>query len=205
MLTHLPSGKFYIGSSGNIKARILDHRRLLIAGTHSNPNLNECYTCWDDFKVDFETYQTRDKAYDREEELLNYFHGQSLCCNIGRDPRSAFLGGMPDGTKQRLRLAHLGKTFDDKFKENCRIRMTGNNPSEETRKRMSAARTGVRVSPETIEKMREVKAGKAIVINGVRYRSYGEAVRTLGLSESTIRQRVANHSPIFASWCLAND
>lgn len=205
ILTHEPTGRFYIGSSGDLRSRLLDHRRLLIRGVHGNKNLLDCFTEWGDIDIKYELFDFRSEAYRREDELLGYFHGQPLCCNVGRDPHGAFIGGMPEETKHKLRLANLGRRHSDEFKQKCSIRLTGHRLSEETRRRISEANLGKSFSDEIRLNMREAKtltAGKSIIIKGIRYRSYAEAVRALGIHESTIRQRVANKSSLFDDWKL---
>jgi hypothetical protein len=62
--------------------------------------------------------------------------------------------------KNILRKCSKERIWTDEQRENQRKRMLGNNPSEETRKKLSEIRKGRKRSKETIEKIRNSNIGK---------------------------------------------
>lgn len=75
-ITNKVNGKFYIGSSKNIKERWKHHRSDLKSGTHSNPHLQNSYNKYGKKNFKFEIIETIDPIpellLEREQVLLDY-------------------------------------------------------------------------------------------------------------------------------------
>lgn len=71
--------------------------------------------------------------------------------------------------------------------------------SEQHKRKIALAQTGKAVSEETKEKKRKsASTRKEIVIDNVRYLSYGEAAAAFGVSRNIIRERVSDGRPLTA-------
>ncbi len=94
LLISNPSGKFYIGSSGNIAARLGGHRKLFKSRTHFKKQLSD----------DIEKYggnciqavviyqDSKDAALELEQFLLDFFKGHPLLTNVGTNAEKPQLG-----------------------------------------------------------------------------------------------------------------
>jgi group I intron endonuclease len=75
-ITNKVNGKFYIGSSKNIKERWKQHRSDLKSGSHSNPHLQNSYNKYGKKNFKFEIIETIDPIpellLEREQVLLDY-------------------------------------------------------------------------------------------------------------------------------------
>jgi predicted GIY-YIG superfamily endonuclease len=80
-LTHIPTGKFYIGSSKDVHARISRHKYNLNQGIHVTSELQNTYTGWDDMEVAVFETNTVEEALQMEQHGLDCHLGSSLCCN----------------------------------------------------------------------------------------------------------------------------
>lgn len=161
ILTHIPTGLFYIGSTKDVKERFYGHMSDLRAGDHNNPKLRESYTGKDDYRMDYEEYRTREEAYDREQELLDLFVGDRLCCNVNEDARLSLRPGSLSVDEGRMRTAAARAV------NLTREYRSGFSHTEESKERMrqsalkrdpSTYRRGFTISEETREKMRIANA-----------------------------------------------
>lgn len=84
ILTHVPTGMFYVGSSGNIAERMKNHRKELVKGRHHAVALQAVFTSWLDIHVNFVVAQTREEALEQEQIALNLVHGHANCCNTSK-------------------------------------------------------------------------------------------------------------------------
>lgn len=128
-----------------------------------------------------------------------------------------------DLTKERIRQAKLGVPRSDELKKKVSLANTGRIRSVETRLMMSQMRKGKAMPPRTQEhtdKIRVAKAGfkhsaesiakiksssptaKSVSINGVIYPSVAEAVRQIGRSHRSIRDRIASDK--YSNWFYIN-
>lgn len=177
MITHKVSGHFYIGSSKNLSNRLTTHKNRLASGRHKNDNLTACYTSWADFEITYETYNTGDEALDREDELLDLFIGQDLCCNLGTSSRAVWDRGMPDSVRSKISKFHKGRDYGEEFSRMRSDMMRGIPRTEEQKRKLSLslsgrtrdpdigrrsgeARRGWQPTDETRRRMSEAKKGK---------------------------------------------
>lgn len=82
-----PSGKFYVGSSGNIASRVAQHRQDLIAGEHINLYVQEQWRLYMQFDV-YEYYiDGRESAYDLEQSFIDTHNKNPFLLNIQMNAR----------------------------------------------------------------------------------------------------------------------
>lgn len=177
MITHRESGHFYVGSASNLVRRLRDHRYKLNIGAHKNDQLSSCYTTWDDFEIRFEVFPTHDEALDCEDDLIDKFINQELCCNLGTGSRTVWENGMPNSVKSKISLFHKGRDYGESFREmrsrlmtgvprtdeqkrKLSLSLSGRTRSKEVVERMSASRKGWQPTDETRERMSAAKKGK---------------------------------------------
>lgn len=200
-LTHVRTGYFYIGSSGNMEQRRWDHLKRLNNGTHPNLKFQQIFKVGDHLHFDIEHVIGREEAYNRELAAFKYYRGNPLLLNVLVDSVRGFAPGhvVPDEVKQKLAL-----------KRGPDHHMYGRPHSEEHRANLSASMKGRTFSPESIEKMRQTKLGKQlpagsgavskISINGVVYERIADAVKALGLTDTAIRGRLDSPLPRWKDW-----
>ena len=159
MLIHRTSGHFYIGSSSNLANRLRQHHRNLRIGEHKNERLLECYTTWDDFEVRFEPCRDADEALDKEEDLIDKFRNQVLCCNIGTGTRAVWENGMPQSVKDKISAFHKGRDYGDDFRAMRSRLMTGIARTDTEKRKLSEALSGRTRPPEVVLKISEGRKG----------------------------------------------
>ena len=90
------NGKFYIGSSVNIKHRWYMHKFELTKGTHHNPHLQNAWDKYGEenfvFSILFET--KKEFLLEKEQELLDMTkcYNRHIGYNIGKIAGAAFMG-----------------------------------------------------------------------------------------------------------------
>lgn len=189
VITHNPSGRFYIGSSGNVRARINQHYHLLRHDKHPSGRLQEVFTNTDDITIDVTPAPDKDGAFESEQAILDARFSDPLCCNNAPGARTLWKDGMPE-EQRRLR--------SDKMK--------GHSVSDHVRESVRKANTGLKRSPETLQRMREAKAEQAakqsipVIVNGVEYKSNKEAIEKLGINKRTLTKRLNSDDPKWADW-----
>lgn len=93
VITHEPTGLYYVGSSHNVGSRLSNHKGTLGRNQHRNAMLQDAYNkqpcglvTW------FENTTNREEAYKREQELLDKAINDPLCCNVSRIAESTSAG-----------------------------------------------------------------------------------------------------------------
>lgn len=204
ILKHIPSGKFYGGSSATVRNRISDHRNRLRDGIHPNKLFQEVYTNWNDVEIRVHYTSSIEVARDLESEFLTRFHGSNNCCNTystNLDPKLPRLDSLGDPVILTRMDVHHGRRKGVRPSEDTGRKIslanTGRKNTDETKTRMShSATTSLKV--KAAHKARESKDFVVIEINGVRYNSIAAASRALGIGHSTITQRLNLES--FTEW-----
>lgn len=112
-LTDLRTGKFYVGSSGDIEKRFKRHFDDLQSQRHHCPGLQKL---WNDYgRLRQSTYptETREQAYELEQDMLDRFKGSVLLLNVGlsvrggdnltRNPRrSEIVAAIKESVREKL-------------------------------------------------------------------------------------------------------
>lgn len=176
IVTHAPTGYYYIGSTGDFIARAAHHKHRLDAGKHANHKLQSIFTAREDLEFEFFPTTTREEAYQEEQKLLDKCFADRFCCNTTPSATNSTIGVITREMRlyavSRASLMNVGRTY-----------------SEARRKNMSAAQQGSIKSDETKAAI-SLSKSRAIEINGVRYLSIAVASATLGINANTIRTRL---------------
>ena len=190
-ITHRPTGRFYVGSTGNLQARILSHKSNLRRAVHNNQKLQEVVTSIDDLVIVVDITDTLESARDKEQRLLDTHLGDPNCCNVGTGARSLWVEGtVPEelraqtGARSKGNSYAKGHVVSEEARDAVRRANTGLKRSDEVKARMSAANTNVR----------------AVVVNGVEYPSIRKMAIALGLHPDTARSRILSTNPEFCNW-----
>lgn len=193
IINHIPTGKFYIGSSNNLYKRHKNHDSYLKRGVHHRAELQSLYDIDDDIHVEYVVTATRDEAYELEQRELDRLLDDPNCLNIGTSARN----GWKPGTKVVSEITR--QRISDAARNRGPV-------SDETRRLLSERNKGIPKTEEHKERIRQSSLTrpprelsacvnrKAIMINGVRFASINEAVDNLPVSRSTITNRLKSDS-----------
>lgn len=213
VLTHVTSRKFYVGSSGQLTKRIDRHYRELNSKKHHNKPLQDLWDKCPKLEISFFYTETRDDAYNLEQDLLDRYKSSDELLNIGitvkggdnltRNPnRKEIVEKILKSLKEKLKvLTSLERKllYGRPGKKNG---MFGRKHTEKTRKQMSLKKKGKpgikgrKASPEVRARL-SLMASKRI---GVKNPFFGkkhteeykkrmsEKIKTLGLKPPNSRK-----------------
>lgn len=88
----LGGGWFYVGSSNNLARRKLEHRQALMRGNHGNRVAQNVFNKYGEFSFTILGLYPVSKIIEREQELLNAYHGDPKCANIALDAGRSMAG-----------------------------------------------------------------------------------------------------------------
>jgi len=110
-ITHLRTGRVYVGSASNISKRWSAHRKALRLGRHLNPHLQLAWTKYGECAFSFSIIEVTDNLTAREQfwidELQAVAEGFNIC-PIARSSRGVKRGPMRAETKERISAAQRG-------------------------------------------------------------------------------------------------
>lgn len=229
ILTHVPSGHYYVGSTNNLLVRYKSHLATLSSGTHRNSRLQSLFTIPDEFEFTPIPTANPSEAREIEQTLLDERHGLELCCNVGTSAVGLWKNmpeyvkvAMNEGRKrspvwlEAVRNAQRGQTY-----------RLGMRHTDETKAKISAAkmgkstgRAGIKATPETVailvEAQRKLKdlpgyremklaagAKRAVPVSveGVTYPSKRHAAEVLGLDPACVDYRLRSKTS-YLDWFL---
>lgn len=222
ILTHTPSGLFYIGSSYDVDRRIKRHRRELEQNNHVNRRLQDVFTKWSDFSIKITETDTVEEANKGEQKLIDRHHGSKLCCNVSTSSTNGLQGvvgivstetriknlekaaearrgsTLSESHKANISAAHKGKRLTDEHRSKLSAVKMGSSHSEEARAKISQGNRGKTRTDEHKQAISRNKS-KQLSVNGVIYESLKKAAAELGISEVTIRKRI-NDNGNYPNW-----
>lgn len=176
IITHSPTGYYYIGSTGNFRERYNQHRKHLSGNRHANYKLQSIFTSREDLEYEFFPTPTREAAYLEEQRLLDKHYSDRFCCNVGKSSLDPTLGvitlEMRQANIQKAAQANIGRKFSTEHREKLSLSHLGNTRSDETRAAISLSKS------------------RAIEIDGIRYASIAIASTELQINPNTIRTRL---------------
>lgn len=158
------TGKFYIGSSINVSARLAAHRVSLREGSHHNSYLQNAWNKYGDNSFTFKALRVGFRSLRLArmfEALLIKSFGDFNIAEVD------LLGnaGHSEETRAKIGAKHRGKVISVELRKHWSdvrkgrpAHNKGVSPSAETRAKMSSARTGLKRSPEAIAKFKETRA-----------------------------------------------
>lgn len=190
VLTHKPSGHFYIGSTNNLYRRLYLHLWQLKNGVSSNKKLQAAYTSWEDYDIKHTYCKNSRVAMVEEQKLLDEFFGRDLCCNIC--PRADSRAGSPvtDESRAKMSAAHLDNTHSEETRIRMSISQKQRTQPQEVRLKIAQARLGVTTTNKKVK----------VSLDGVVFNSLSEASRELGIASTTIRNRIAGKFKGYPDW-----
>lgn len=104
LIKHIKSGKFYVGSTVDLQTRVIKHKTDLARGKHPNMFLQKAYNSHKQMEYYLYITETRDQAYDLEQEFLDKYHSTGEIFNIATDARSSFINQTEEA---RLKIAQV--------------------------------------------------------------------------------------------------
>lgn len=174
-ITHLNTGLFYIGSTGNYLGRRNSHMYYLRQYRHHSPELQEAFVNNPRVMWNFIPMESITKARDLEKMLVHAFGSNSLLCN------------------RRLRNPTPIPT------SNKRGRKKGNTHSDETKQKMAETRRGKPKTRAWSDKIADSRR-LAVVVDGVKYRSITEAAKVHGISIQLAIHRIKSNRSRWEAW-----
>ncbi len=172
--------KVYVGSTNDLYTRIKSHISKLQKNKSGCRLLQEAFNSDPNFELKIIHTESRDKAFDLEQELLNDLHlNNKPSLNIAKDARVAQKG-----------ISSL----------------LGYKMAEDVKKKISEGNLGKPKSQEHINTLTEVRRNKArnVSIDGVVYRSCGDAADFLGLDYNTVYNRCSKKLIGYDNWNFIN-
>ena len=131
-ITNTVDGKSYIGKTGmNFGDRWDNHRAMLNAGKHSNPNLQRAWIEFGKECFEFEIIECVDnleRLNALEIKYISQYRKDGLCYNISDG------GDLPPNLGK-----HLSEDTKKKIGQKNRVNMLGRTASDETKKKMSVS------------------------------------------------------------------
>lgn len=217
-ITSVSTGKTYVGSTGCIYYRLRSHIGNLRRNVHPNRSLQAAYNRDSNLKFHFILTDTREQAYDLEQEMMDKYRSQGLLFNRATDAR--YSGKAHKHTPEaieKIRIASSQRRHSEYSKkligEASKGRSVGLKRSPETIAKMVIHHIGKKRSPETIENISKGRKGKLIgykhspevlaamkqhaarlnrpvEIEGKRYASINDACVALNLTRGSVVSRL---------------
>ena len=191
-ITHVASGKMYVGSAKDFFGRMRVHKSSLKLGTHKNVDLQAAFNIDPEIEFSVTFYDTREEAYDHEQALLDEHHPKGELFNVAVNARSTNKDN--EVIKEYLRQLKTGTTHTEETKAKMSANRKGKTKPPRTQEhidKLAAARTGSKHSEESIAKIRASSANaRPVSIDGVVYPSISEASRSLGVEYKKIKRRI---------------
>lgn len=217
VLTHVPTGVTYIGSTKDLKTRLQDHRVKLDGGRHYCKALQAVYTSWSDISVNITYTEDRNHALSLEQNQIFASQDNPLVAN---SRRTANLGPtISQEGRQRLAEHRTDRKASEKTRQLMSERrkgvprprseegarsfsdkMTNRVLSKEHRENISIAKSGIEKTPEEKQRLVEMGLAKSRPISaaGHQYRSVKYASEQLGISQRTVTRRIEDGR--YADW-----
>jgi group I intron endonuclease len=161
-ITHVASGRRYIGSSVNVRARVAEHLRQLHRSSHPNAYLQAAFTKYGAaaFVVAaVEVLEDRSQLVAREQAHLDEARGHLY--NLGTVAAAPFTGRKWSAAHRAVRLAQMiGHEISPETRAKIAAANKGRQLTAAQKARLVAANLGKKASPETRAKMSATRTGK---------------------------------------------
>ena len=186
MIIHPATGKAYLGSTENLYGREKKHKYMLKSNSHTNKPLQEAYN--QDNRTEFVhlSMDSREKAYEYEQLMLDDFSNTGSIFNIAIDAKASTKGlTRSDDTKIKIGIAHTGKKASPEQLLKQSLSHLGKVPNQN---QLDALKLG------------GILNLKNISINGVIYKGAKEISEALNLTTETVYYRINSSSDQFKNW-----
>lgn len=138
------NGKLYVGQTTNLHQRWIQHKHRLRNNYHFNPHLQSAWNKYgeDAFEYNPLEHCTKKELGNCEDWWIEYFDAtnREKGYNLRKGGNEHF--EVSDETKEKLRIANLGKTMSEETRQKLRKANLGKKLSDETKRKVSASLTG---------------------------------------------------------------
>ena len=166
-ITNTVNGKYYIGSSNDIRRRWSVHKSTLNKGIHDNRHLQMSF---DKYGIEAFVYEiikefpkdtTRNALFTHEQELLDSIDDQEWTDKLYNIRRTVDNRTMSPESYRLISKSLKEKWLDPEFRAYMKqFSQKGKVLSEEHRKKIGASNKGRKNSPEAIERTRQALTGR---------------------------------------------
>lgn len=104
VIEHPSSKKFYVGSTTDLESRTIRHVLDLTRGRHANHFLQKAYRQNNNIELSIFITETRDEAYDLEQEFIDKYHAEGKLFNIATCARNSLINKTEEA-REMIRLA----------------------------------------------------------------------------------------------------
>jgi len=149
LIRNMITWKEYVGSSANVRKRLLAHRSALARGDHANPLLQRSWDKWgpEAFECRAVVYVDKSVLIKAEQHFMQEFQVLDRACGFNIVPR-ADRRELAAETRAKMSASLKGKNI-------------GKAHTAEVLARIGAALSGRKLSPETIAKRRATLAARS--------------------------------------------
>lgn len=192
------TGSFYIGSTGDLRGRIANHRSSIERGCHPNRQIRDKLTSWDNVRIEYVLCDSVESAHKLEDSMIEFHHGEEEMLNVAITNNCI---PTPDSrvyiSSDMASISEMARSPESRQQRSEKLK--GLPKSDTTRLKMSesAKIRGNNFSTEGIAKGRAIRS-TPVVINGIEYSSERAAGRALGVCSHTVKKRV--NSSEFDNW-----
>lgn len=176
VLTQVSTSKSYVGSTNDLYTRVKSHISKLQKGKSGCRLLQEAFNDDPNFELRVLPVENRNEAFALEQKMLDEIHlNNQVTLNIAKDARISQKG-----------IASL----------------LGHEMADEVKKKISVSNLGKPKSEEHIKTLTEVRRakGRHVSIDGICYRSCGDAAEALNSDYDTIYNRCSKDLPNYKNW-----
>ena len=147
--------KIYIGQTGNLHKRMLEHRAMLRGNYHSNLKLQYAWNKYGEKAFEFKIleYCSINQLDEREQHYLDIYIPKGICYNLSKDV-TLNTRGQKLSPEHCKKLSEMQSNRTEEHQQNLIVARHNRLPASEiTRQRMSDARMGKQLSEDTKEKI----------------------------------------------------
>lgn len=206
LMEHPATGKYYVGSSNDLVRRKSEHSIELRNGIHPCAGLQAAYAIDPTFKWTFWICETREFAYELEQQLLDQIFEKGIQLNTA--PQAIHSGlGLKRSQEWRDKISKRNKNnqyakgmkYTDEQRAANSARQKGKKRDPALVEATAAKLRGRPQSAELIAKRRQAMLAKAfkrpVSVHGVEYDSVLHAANSLNIKRSTMLYRIQSDSP----------
>lgn len=164
-ITHVSTGRVYVGQSVNLKKRFQVHKRLLVGGRHHSVALQRSWDKCGELDFEFEVLEFLPRCSwmltRREQKYINDAVATNSLLNSSRIAgRGSRLGATASvETRNKISAAHKGRIVSEETRKNLSASLMGHSVSEAVRQKLSSDRKGVPMSADAKKKMSDSHRG----------------------------------------------
>ena len=195
LLGNLDMTCFYVGSSGNLRERLYQHRSMLQNNKHENKNLQDLYN-----KINGAIWfiainlKTLEESREIEQFILDNPPDFSKICNIAIDVNCSPKGISPSlETKEKISKSSTGHKKSEETK--LKMKQFWSDPIQ--REKIRQQNLGTKHTKEMSEK-KSISLSKPVEINGKIFPSSKAASKELGISIGNVSTKLSN--PKYPNW-----